>query len=695
MSGAGRRYFLCSCNGTQPLDAAAIGRALGLASVPPVATMLCQGESATFEREAAGDVVVACTQEARRFEELAAEGARTSTIRFVNLRESGGWSREARAATPKLAALLAAAALPEPTPVAQVDYRSDGRVLIVGPMDAALGWAGTLESRLAVTVLATGRSTGASLPAERGYPVVSGALVSLEGWLGVFEARWTQDNPIDLDACTRCHACVRACPERAIDESYQVDLDRCRAHRACVAACGEVRAIDFARAERARGGTFDLVLDLQREPALRMHQPPQGYFAPGADPVAQAKAVADLAGAVGEFTKPKYFAYKPSICAHGRSRIQGCTACIDVCSTVAIRSDGDRVAVEPHLCMGCGGCATVCPSGAMTYAYPSMADLGGRVRTLLATYARAGGRDAVLLVHAPAAREALARVARRGRGLPANVIPLEVHHVASVGLDLWLSALAWGASGVSVLCTGDEAASYREALAFQMRLGETIAGALGYQGPHFALVDAVEPMAAEAALWTAPPALAVRAAATYAATNDKRATLGFALDHLARHAPVPRETIALPSGAPWGRVDVDADRCTLCLSCVGSCPEGALLDGGEALALRFIESKCVQCGICVSTCPERAMSLVPRLDLTGAAREPRVLNEAQIVGCTACGRPLGPAKMIDGMVARLAGHSMFKGPGALDRLRMCADCRAKAMMTGEPDGIDLNRGGRI
>ena len=116
-------------------------------------------------------------------------------------------------------------------------------------------------------------------------PVHTGTPTRITGWLGAFEVTWTRSNPIDADLCTRCNACIAVCPEQAIDWSYQIDLDRCKAHRKCVAACGATAAIDFARSDNARAERFDLVLDLQRTPALRMHQPPQGYFAPGADPL--------------------------------------------------------------------------------------------------------------------------------------------------------------------------------------------------------------------------------------------------------------------------------------------------------------------------------------------------------------------------------------------------------------------------
>ena len=688
MSRTDKKLLLCNCNGTLPLDAEALSRVLQLAGAPNIHGQLCQKEIASLV-DAEGDCLVACTQEAERFRE-AADGGKPQTIAFFNIREHAGWSQQARTATPKIAALIAAAALPEPEPVPRVTFTSEGRLLIAGQADAALYWAEKLKEQLAVTVLVTGRAVGNELPAARDYPVYSGKLEQVSGWLGAFEAHWCQDNPIDLEICTRCNACIKVCPEQAIDWSYQIDLERCRDHRQCVAACGAIGAIDFDRtgAECERSGTFDLVLDLGTEPIFRMHQPPQGYWHPGPDPAAQAAGVVDAAAATGSFEKPRFFNYKPSICAHSRSEQSGCNLCIDVCSTAAIRTadaDSDHVFVEPHLCMGCGACATVCPSGAMSYVYPSVPELGARIRTLLATYRAGGGRDACLLFHDGAGEELILALGRRGKGLPARVIPVELHHMASSGMDVWLGALAYGATEIAVLATGAEAPQYAEALERQMSFTDTIAQSLGYQGRHCHLIRAADWRALEDSVWNLEPALAVRAPAAFHWNTDKRTTLALAIEHLAAHAPVPQSTISLGAGSPFGNISVNRDACTMCLACVGACPEGAILDHPQAAApqLRFIESKCVQCGLCAVTCPEDAIALEPRLLLGAAAREPRTLNEAAVFNCIRCGKPLGTEKIIGNMLAKLAGHSMFAAPGALDRLKMCADCRVQDLMTKE------------
>src|SRR5437588_6345209 len=114
MSAQDREIRICSCNATMPLDGAALARALGRGAALPVHNAMCQHELAKFAGDIHGDAIVACTQEQRLLGDAAEEGGRTRTIRFVNIREQAGWSDEARAATPKMAALIAAAALPEP-----------------------------------------------------------------------------------------------------------------------------------------------------------------------------------------------------------------------------------------------------------------------------------------------------------------------------------------------------------------------------------------------------------------------------------------------------------------------------------------------------------------------------------------------------------------------------------------------------
>ena len=126
---------------------------------------------------------------------------------------------------PKIAALLAAARLPDPEPVPTVTYRSQGRLLIIGAARRGRGVAALVGDTLAGDVCSrTGRAGGAQ---ERRWPVIAGATVwSSTAGSAPSRCAGRATTPIDLDLCTRCNACVAACPEQAIGLDYQIDHAR-------------------------------------------------------------------------------------------------------------------------------------------------------------------------------------------------------------------------------------------------------------------------------------------------------------------------------------------------------------------------------------------------------------------------------------------------------------------------------------
>ncbi|MGL6156059.1 MAG: 4Fe-4S dicluster domain-containing protein, partial [Ralstonia mannitolilytica] len=338
--------------------------------------------------------------------------------------------------------------------------------------------------------------------------------------------------------------------------------------------------------------------------------------------------------------------------------------------------------------------------GAMTYAYPSAPSQGRKLKTLLNAYASAGGRDAVVLLHNGERGRALVqhvgRAARIGKaqGLPVNVLPVEVFHAASTGLELWFTALAYGAARVVILLTEDDAPQYRAMLAEQVAVAQAVLQGLGEpaDGSPVVLIDVTDAAALDARLNAADVSGPLRGfrrdmpAATFAVAAAKRETLDFALDHLARHAKATEAIIPLPARAPFGAVTVDRESCTLCMACVGACPSQALRDTAERPVLAMIERNCVQCGLCETTCPEEAIALVPRLNLTAQARQAVTLNETQPFHCIRCSKPFGTAQMVATMLAKLGAHPAFSGAAA-ERLKMCGDCRVIDMLErGERPG---------
>jgi ferredoxin len=637
-----RTVLICSCEDTMPPDGDAVRRACRGTVIE--GRQFCRAELERF-RKAAADaetLVVACTQEAPLFREVASEVEGSAPLSFVNIRETGGWSRDAAKAGPKMAALIAAVAEPAPD-IPFVPMTSEGITLIYGRDEQAIEAANLLKDQLDVTVLIR---PDAKLAPSRvtEFPVVKGVVRAAKGYLGAFE--------ITVD-------------------DYAAPNPSSRAE------------FEFGHGRNGATSRCDIFIDLSGDSSLfPAGDLRDGYLrADPRDPATVLRAVLKARDLTGTFDKPRYITFSEELCAHSRSRIVGCRRCLDLCPTGAIAPAGDHVAIDAHICAGCGQCAAACPTGAASYALPPSDALLRKLRVLLGTYREAGGKQGVVMFHdAEHGLALIEALARHGNGLPANVLPVEVNEITQVGLEAVAAAHAYGASAVRLL-TRAKARHDIAGLKKTIELAQPILTELGFAGARVEAIETDDPDGLDEALRGIGSLDPTLKPATFVPTGNKREVMRLALRELHAAAPSPIDIVPLPEGAPFGTIEVRVEGCTLCLSCVSACPTGALSDDPERPVLRFAEDACVQCGLCKATCPEKVISLKPQIDFRAATALARVIKQEEPAECIRCGKPFGAKSSVERVVAKLEGkHWMYKdSKKRLDVIRMCEDCRVVVM----------------
>lgn len=420
--------------------------------------------------------------------------------------------------------------------------------------------------------------------------------------------------------------------------------------------------------------SFDQVLDTRSEPGITCSVLPFGYFVTHGNTEKLQAALVALPEFIGVFDKPRYFKQQLELCAHSSREITGCRLCIDICATAAISSEAGEISIDPYLCQGCGDCASVCPAGAINYQYPQRQAVLQWIKQHFAEH------SGVLLLHAGPLELELSDGNE-------EIVTLQLEALGAAGMDIWLSALAYGAQQVWLLDSDEITTETRNMLIQQIEQALAIVLSLGYSKEvlQFAGYDQF------ITVTCLPPIIP----ATFLPLSDKREVIRLAVEHLLqqrqRNLKEPGRPTAddlpiaseLPGPAAFGAISVDQDACTLCMACVAICPEQALISTQETPQLKFIESACVQCGICQQACPEQVISLQPRYLLDSkAARTPRVLHEEQPFCCTQCGQAFASRSMIATLLDKLQHHPMYQGEKKR-LLTLCEQCKISAMVREE------------
>ena len=425
-----------------------------------------------------------------------------------------------------------------------------------------------------------------------------------------------------------------------------------------------------------KAAVFDLVLDLQSLPSYEGHPLPMGYYSPGPDPERLREVMGEIPEMRGQFLKPQFTALIKNRCLHGRSTSRECNHCLDICPLGAIQSVDKGLFINHQLCQGCGCCAMVCPADAMQMIQPSGKRLLHQLRSSLEKFPGRGDFPPTLIIsdQATAARGTGANTGEQDR-----LVIFEVEQIGCAGLDMVLTAFAYGAGTVIISCDPQTPLKIRDALELQMQIARAILGGLGMAQDRVRFASALpEDSHSEEPAGQARPEPAGTLSDGFSDQLEKRVLIRLMVQHLYNQSGARDAHLPLPEGSPFGTVHVDASTCTLCRACTAVCPSGALSSGGPMPRLLFRESSCHQCGFCKALCPEGAIRLEPRLLCDPDRIEAQVvLHEAVPFRCIECGAPFASPAMVTRMERKLAGHWMYAGARQLRRLRMCRTCRTR------------------
>lgn len=371
-----------------------------------------------------------------------------------------------------------------------------------------------------------------------------------------------------------------------------------------------------------------------------------------------AQTVAALLADSSNSSYTNFIKYNASLCQYHHRRTNVCGYCADLCPTGAISKNSTlkELVIADIDCNGCGGCVGICPTGAIDYALLP--------RTAFQSISSFYKERSALILSGSSIKEDLQL------NLHENVLPLFLENIDFLDECHLLSLLQ--KSGYPVII-------YTDTMSLIVKNVISLLNEIflrKYNRPAIFICSNETELSEVARQLSSFPEIIYDLDER---SLSKREIFAKRLSHL-----VGKDDFGSVATGPhlhYGSINIDEERCTLCLSCADACNTGALKVYEEDNTLRYTPALCTVCGYCESTCPERNCLHIDK-DLLGLSPDffrQKVMARDEIFNCLECGKGFAPAKAVNkiaAMMQPLFGEDRVR----IKSLYCCPDCKAKLML---------------
>ncbi|WP_368031212.1 4Fe-4S binding protein [Arcobacter sp. s6] len=361
---------------------------------------------------------------------------------------------------------------------------------------------------------------------------------------------------------------------------------------------------------------------------------------------------------INAYSYKKFTTYDKEICQYDGRREVICSKCEEVCPTVAITKDDKTktLTFSQIDCHGCGGCISVCPSGALEYA--------------------------------PINRESIFEMSKFYKETHPLIIP-EKMKISEIEVSIKENVLPFAIEGEKFLdessfltilqMSGSQVIFYSDFLSKGSKDAIRIVNDI-YQKKY--AKDAILVAMNEDELKNALEEVSFIENSYFNFNQDtlkKREIFSHRLQKIVGEDNLG--VVKTGEHVHYGKVIVNESTCTLCLVCVGACNVGALVADAKDNTLRLNPSLCTSCGYCEVSCPEKDCLTIERdiIELQASWFKESILAKDTLFACVECGKEFATTKAIE-KIAAMMGPIFSVDPVKERSLYCCADCKPKIMM---------------